>query len=122
MSSERKYTKNHEWIDISGKTGKVGITDYAQKQLGDVVYLELPEIGRTIKQGDPFGSIESVKAVSDLYCPASGEVIDINRELVDHPEAINTDAHETWIIVLAIENANELSTLLDVEGYNKLIE
>ena len=87
-----------------------------------MVYVELPEIGRTLKQGDPFGSIESVKAVSDLYCPASGEVIDINRELVDHPEAINTDAHETWIIVLAIKNANELSTLLDVEGYNKLIE
>ena len=122
MSSVKKYTKNHEWIDISGKTGKVGITDYAQKQLGDVVYLELPEIGRTIKQGDPFGSIESVKAVSDLYCPVSGEVIEINRDLADHPEAINTDAHETWIIVLAIENTNELSTLLDVEDYNKLIE
>lgn len=121
MSSVKKYTKNHEWIDISGKTGKVGITDYAQKQLGDVVYLELPEIGRTIKQGDPFGSIESVKAVSDLYCPVSGEVIEINRDLADHPEAINADAHETWIIVLSIENTNELSTLLDVEDYNKLI-
>ena len=122
MSSVKKYTKNHEWIDISGKTGKVGITDYAQKQLGDVVYLELPEIGRTIKQGDPFGSIESVKAVSDLYCPVSGEVIEINRDLADHPEVINTDAHETWIIVLAIENTNELSTLLELEDYNKLIE
>ena len=122
MSGVKKYTKNHEWIDISGKTGKVGITDYAQKQLGDVVYLELPEIGRTIKQGDPFGSIESVKAVSDLYCPVSGEVIEINRDLANHPEAINADAHETWIIVLAIENTNELSTLLDVEDYNKLIE
>ena len=122
MSGVKKYTKNHEWIDISGKTGKVGITDYAQKQLGDVVYLELPEIGRTIKQGDPFGSIESVKAVSDLYCPVSGEVIEINRDLADHPEAINTDAHETWIIVLAIENTNELSTLLELVDYNKLIE
>ena len=119
---ELKYTKNHEWIDINGKTGKVGITDYAQKQLGDVVYLELPEIGRTIKQGDPFGSIESVKAVSDLYCPVSGEVIEINRDLADHPEAINADAHETWIIVLSIENTNELSTLLELVDYNKLIE
>ena len=122
MSSVKKYTKNHEWIDINGKTGKVGITDYAQKQLGDVVYLELPEIGRTIKQGDPFGSIESVKAVSDLYCPVSGEVIEINRDLADHPEAINADAHETWIIVLSIENTNELSTLLELVDYNKLIE
>ena len=122
MSSEKKYTKNHEWIHISGKTGQVGITDYAQKQLGDVVYLELPEIGRTFKQDEPFGSIESVKAVSDLYCPASGEAIDVNRDLVDHPEAINRDAHETWIIVLAIENTNELSTLLDAKDYDKLIQ
>src|SRR5262249_33785818 len=91
-----KYTADHEWIELSGDRGKVGITDYAQQQLGDVVFVELPEVGATLKQGQSFGSIESVKAVSELYAPVSGEVVDVNSALKDKPEAVNTDPHATW--------------------------
>ena len=115
--SELKYTKDHEWIRVDGAEGRVGITDYAQQQLGDVVYVELPDVGRTLSQGEQFGSVESVKAVSDLYCPVSGEVIDINRALTDHPEAINQDPHGTWMIVVRLANTGELTALLDATGY-----
>ena len=121
MAAELKYTKEHEWIRINGETGQVGITDYAQKQLGDVVYIELPDVGRMFKQGDQFGSIESVKAVSDLYCPASGKVVEVNTDLADHPEAVNRDPLAAWMIVLRIADANELATLLDAGGYSQLI-
>ena len=122
MSSELKYTKDHEWIRVNGETGQVGITDYAQKQLGDVVYVELPDVGRSFKQGEQFGSIESVKAVSDLYCPATGEVLEVNTDLAEHPEAVNRDPLATWMIVLKIGDANELATLLDADGYSQLIQ
>src|ERR671937_2440763 len=95
-----KYTKDHEWIEIAGDRGKVGITDYAQQQLGDVVYIELPDVGTKLKAGQSFGTIESVKAVSELYAPMSGEVIETNSGLKDHPEVINSDPHGTWMIVL----------------------
>src|ERR671921_2333547 len=88
-----KYTKDHEWVRISGGEARVGITDYAQKQLGDVVYLELPEVGRSFKKGDVFGTIESVKAVSELYSPVSGEVVEVNTRLTEKPESVNTDPH-----------------------------
>ena len=119
--AELKYTKDHEWISTSGTQGRVGITDYAQQQLGDVVFVELPDIGRTFRQGEPFGSIESVKAVSDLYCPMSGEVVEVNTALADHPETINKDPHGTWMIVLKLTNPGEAGSLLDNAGYSELI-
>src|SRR5262245_31446333 len=96
--STYKYTKDHEWLDVSGDRASVGITDYAQQQLGDVVYLELPQIGATLKVGQPFGTIESVKAVSELYAPVSGEVVEVNAALKDKPEAVNSDPHASWMI------------------------
>src|SRR5256885_1065306 len=95
-----KYTKDHEWVELAGDRGKVGITDYAQKQLGDVVYVELPEVGATLTQGESFGTIESVKAVSELYAPVSGEVVEVNTSLKDKPEIVNARPHESWMIVV----------------------
>ena len=118
---EFKYTKDHEWISVSGDRGRVGITDYAQEQLGDVVFVELPEIGRTFKQGDQFGSIESVKAVSDLYCPVSGQVIEVNANLTERPEQVNSDPHGAWMIVVKLSNPDEVRNLLDDESYSKLV-
>ena len=117
-----KYTKDHEWVELSGDRGKVGITDYAQKQLGDVVYVELPEMGAALKQGDSFGTIESVKAVSELYAPVSGEVVDVNRSLRDKPEAVNADPHGTWMIVVRLTNPGETGALLDATEYADLVK
>ena len=97
--ADLKYTKDHEWMRVAGDRGTVGITDYAQQQLGDVVYVELPEVGATLKQGESFGTIESVKAVSELFAPVSGEVVEVNAALKDQPEAVNTDPHDSWMIV-----------------------
>jgi glycine cleavage system H protein len=115
-----KYTKDHEWIRMGGATARVGITDYAQKQLGDVVYLELPAVGRTLKKGDVFGTIESVKAVSELYSPVSGEVTEVNSTLTQHPEAVNTDPHGSWMIGLKVSDAAESGDLLDASQYTDL--
>jgi glycine cleavage system H protein len=115
--ADRKYTKDHEWIRLSGAEAEVGITDYAQKQLGDVVYVELPEVGRKVKQGEAFGTIESVKAVSELFSPASGEVISVNGSLPDSPETINKDPHNTWMIRLRLDDPGETSGLLDGTQY-----
>src|SRR6202165_5597177 len=117
-----KYTKDHEWIELSGDRGKVGITDYAQKQLGDVVYVELPEVGTTLKQGESFGTIESVKAVSELYSPVSGEVLEANAALKDKPEIINADPHGTWLIVVKLSNPEEVAVLLDATEYADLVK
>jgi glycine cleavage system H protein len=118
--SDLKYTKEHEWIRIEGKEAHVGITDYAQKQLGDVVYLELPDVGRTVKKGDVFGTIESVKAVSELYSPVSGEVTEVNTRLAEKPEAVNTDPHGSWMIVVKVGDSAETSDLLDAAQYGEL--
>ncbi|HEY1911736.1 MAG TPA: glycine cleavage system protein GcvH [Vicinamibacterales bacterium] len=115
-----KYTKDHEWIDLSGDNGKVGITDYAQQQLGDVVYVELPEVGAKLKQGQSFGTIESVKAVSELYSPVTGEVVEVNSALKDKPESINKDPHASWMVVIKLTNASEKSGLLDAAQYEAL--
>src|SRR3954463_11378587 len=120
--ANRKYTKDHEWIDVDGDRGKVGITDYAQKQLGDVVYLELPAIGVKLTQGQSFGTIESVKAVSELYAPVSGEVVEVNDALKGKPEQVNADPHASWLIVLRLENAAELDGLLDSSKYTDLVK
>jgi glycine cleavage system H protein len=117
-----KYTKEHEWIDLSGDRGKVGITDYAQKQLGDVVYLDLPEVGARLKAGQSFGSIESVKAVSELYAPVSGEVVEVNSALKDKPESINSNPHESWMIVIKLANGTEAESLLTVDQYSDLVK
>jgi len=117
-----KYTKDHEWIDLAGDRGKVGITDYAQQQLGDVVYMELPEVGARLKAGQSFGTIESVKAVSELYAPVSGEVVDVNTALKSRPEAVNTDPHASWMIVVKLSDPGETGTLLDASQYQDLLK
>lgn len=117
-----RYTKDHEWIALDGDRGRVGITDYAQQQLGDVVYMELPEVGQSVKAGQSFGTIESVKAVSDLYAPVSGEVIDVNTALRQKPEAVNTDPHSSWMVVIRLSNAAETANLLDASQYEALLK
>ena len=115
-----KYTKDHEWVRLEGSQAHVGITDYAAKALGDVVYLELPEVGRTFSKGDVFGTIESVKAVSELYCPVSGEVTEVNTQLAGKPEAVNSDPHGSWMIVVKVANAADANDLLDAAAYTDL--
>ena len=104
--ADLKYTKDHEWMRLSGDEAEVGITDYAQEQLGDVVFVELPDVGRRVNAGESFGSIESVKAVSELFAPAAGEIIAVNPTLKDHPEAVNTRPHETWMVRLRLSDSN----------------
>ena len=116
-----KYTKDHEWIRVTGETAEIGITDYAQQQLGDVVFVELPDVGRTVGAGEPFGSIESVKAVSELFAPMSGEITEVNPVLRDHPEAVNKDPHATWIARVRLSNPAEAGSLLDTEAYERLL-
>jgi glycine cleavage system H protein len=118
--ADLKYTKDHEWVRVSGSEARVGITDYAQKQLGDIVYLELPEVGRQVRKGDVFGTIESVKAVSELYAPVSGEVTQVNSALTERPENVNKDPHGSWMIALKVSNTADGSDLLDSAKYTEL--
>lgn len=115
--ADLKYTKDHEWIRISGDTAEVGITHYAQQQLGDVVYLDLPDVGRTITAGESFGSIESVKAVSELFAPMTGEIVAVNEELKNHPESVNSNPHESWMVKVKLANAGDDSSLMDAAQY-----
>jgi glycine cleavage system H protein len=117
-----KYTKDHEWIELTGERGKIGVTDYAQQQLGDVVYLDLPDVGRTLKKGESFGTIESVKAVSELYAPVSGEVVEVNTALKDKPETVNSSPHDAWLIALRVTNPAEAAGLLDAAQYGDLVK
>ena len=119
---DRKYTKDHEWVRVAGDLAEVGITDYAQQQLGDVVYVELPEIGASVSVGHSFGSIESVKAVSELFAPVSGSVIEVNTALKDHPESVNTDPHGTWMIKVRPANPREADSLLNSAAYQALLK
>lgn len=119
--ADLKYSVDHEWISVIDGIGRVGITDYAQQQLGDVVYVELPDVGKSFKQGEQFGSIESVKAVSDLYCPVSGEVVEVNTGLSEKPESVNRQAHETWLIAIKLSDLDELLRLLDADAYSELV-
>jgi len=117
-----EYTKDHEWIRINGDIGTVGITDYAQSELGDVVFVELPPVGNKVEFGQSFGTVEAVKAVSDLYSPVTGEVIEINKEIQDSPELVNKEPYERgWMIKVKLANADEVKHLLDAEAYKKLI-
>ena len=117
-----KYTKDHEWVEVSGDRAKVGITDYAQQQLGDVVYVELPETGAKLKKGQSFGTIESVKAVSELYAPLSGDIVEVNAALKDKPDAVNADPHGSWMIVVKMADAAEAAGLLDAAQYADLVK
>ncbi|MBI4886647.1 MAG: glycine cleavage system protein GcvH [Acidobacteria bacterium] len=118
---DRKYTKDHEWIRVSGDTAEVGITDFAQQQLGDVVYVELPDVGTQITAGQAFGTIESVKAVSELFAPMGGQVTAVNDHVKQHPEVVNTDPHGTWIIKVRLANPGEAASLLDSARYQALL-
>jgi glycine cleavage system H protein len=119
--NDRKYTKEHEWIKVDGSSASVGITDYAQDSLGDIVFVDLPKVGAEITASKAFGTVESVKAVSDLYAPASGMVAEVNGELATAPEKINKDANNTWIIKVTLKNPAELSGLLSAADYEKFI-
>jgi glycine cleavage system H protein len=117
-----KYTKEHEWARVSGNVAAVGITAYAKDQLGDVVYLELPEPGATVKKGEPFGVVESTKAVSELFAPVSGKVLKVNKALVDAPETINDDPHEKgWMVEIEMSNPTEANELLSAKQYEQLV-
>jgi glycine cleavage system H protein len=120
--ADRRYTKEHEWVRVSGDLGTVGITDYAQDQLGDLVYLDLPSSGTQVKQLDKLGEIESVKAVSDLYSPVSGEVTEVNQEVVDRPELVNQSPYgQGWLVRLRLADPAELDSLLTAQQYDELI-
>lgn len=113
------YTREHEWIKVDGIVGTVGITDYAQNSLGDIVFVDAPKVGSTIEAGKVFGSVESVKAVSDLYSPVSGTVTAVNEELTTSPEKINTDAHNAWIIKVQMSKPAEVDALMNAADYQK---
>jgi glycine cleavage system H protein len=119
--TEFKYTKEHEWIKADGKNGTIGITHYAQESLGDIVFVELPKVGSEISAGKTFGTVESVKAVSDLFAPASGTVTEVNGELASAPEKINQDAHGAWMIKVTLKDPGELSSLLSAADYEKFV-
>lgn len=116
-----KYTKEHEWIKADGNSATLGITSYAQDSLGDIVFVELPKVGADISAGKVFGSVESVKAVSDLYAPASGTVTEVNAELATAPEAINKDAHSAWMLKITLKDPGELNSLLSAADYEKFV-
>jgi glycine cleavage system H protein len=121
--ADYRYTKEHEWVRASGDTAAIGITDYAQHELGDVVFVELPKVGAKITAGQSFGTVESVKAVSEIYAPASGEVIEVNTSLADKPEEINKDPHgAAWLIKVRLTNPAELNALMDAAAYEAYID
>jgi glycine cleavage system H protein len=119
--SDFKYTKEHEWIKADGSTATIGITKYAQESLGDIVFVELPKPGAELTAGKTFGSVESVKAVSDLYAPATGTVTEVNGDLATAPEKINQDAHSSWMLKIKLKNPGELSALLSSADYEKFV-
>jgi glycine cleavage system H protein len=118
---EYKYTKEHEWIKVDGGTGTVGITDHAQNSLGDIVFVDLPKVGADVTAGKSFGTVESVKAVSELYSPVTGNVTAINEELATAPEKINSDAHGAWMIKVKLANPADLNSLLSADDYEKFV-
>lgn len=112
------YTKEHEWVKVDGNKAYIGITDFAQLGLGDVVYAELPEVGMEVKAGDAFGVVESVKAASDVYTPVSGQIVDVNEKVANTPEILNSDPYGSWMICIELSNPTELDGLMDSEAYN----
>jgi glycine cleavage system H protein len=123
IPSELRYTREDEWCRAEGKRVIIGVTDYAQQQLGDIVFVELPAVGTAIEKGEPFGVIESVKAVSDLYAPLSGEVVEVNPALADHPENVNEDCYaDGWMIAIEANDPSEVEALLDAASYRRHVE
>lgn len=122
FKDELRYTEDHEWVTMSGNTLKVGISDYAQDQLGDIVFVELPEVGATFEKGEEFGTLESVKAVSELYLPIGGEIVAVNEDLADSPELINQDPYKNWIIEIKPANKSELKELMTVDAYQDMLK
>ena len=120
--SDYQYTKEHEWIKAEGNVGTIGITEHAQEALGDIVFVELPKVGAEIKAGQSFGTVESVKAVSDMYSPVSGTVTEVNDGLTTAPEKINTDAHSAWIIKVRLKDPAEMQRLLSAKQYQEFIK
>jgi glycine cleavage system H protein len=120
IPADLKYTKEHEWVRLEGETAFIGITDFAQSELGDIVFVEVETLGETLKQGETFGTIEAVKTVSDMFMPADGEIVEFNQKLGDTPELINTDAYgEGWILKIILQNKAQLNNLLDADAYTK---
>jgi glycine cleavage system H protein len=119
--TDRKYTKEHEWIQANGTSATIGITDHAQESLGDIVFVELPKVGAELAAGKTFGTVESVKAVSDLYAPASGTVTEVNGDLATSPENVNKDAHSAWMLKITLKNPGELNGLLSPVDYEKFV-
>ena len=119
--TDRKYTKEHEWIQVNGNTATVGITDYAQESLGDIVFVETPKVGSELAGGKTFGTVESVKAVSDLFAPASGTVTEVNGDLATSPEKVNKDPHGSWMLKMTLKNPGELDSLLSAADYEKFV-
>ncbi|HEY8181363.1 MAG TPA: glycine cleavage system protein GcvH [Thermoanaerobaculia bacterium] len=120
---DNRYAKSHEYVHVEGDIGTVGITDYAQKELGDVVFVELPQVGTQLEQGDELGSIESVKAVSELFAPASGEVVEVNEALTEKPELVNTDPYgDGWMVRIKLSTPEEVDELMDAEEYEEYVE
>jgi len=120
---DRRYTKEHEWVRLEGDRGTVGITQYAQEQLGDVVFLELPEVGRKLSPGEGFGTVESVKAVSELYSPVAGEVVEVNSALAQKPEVVNSDPHgAAWMIKVKLADPAAVAGLMDARAYQAYVE
>ena len=120
--NEKKYTKDHEWVSLQDEVATIGITNYAQESLGDIVFVELPEIGKLVQAGDQVGVIESVKAASEIYAPISGEIIEVNNVLTNTPELINTNPEDSgWYIKIKLEKTNELNNLLSFDQYKKII-
>lgn len=120
--TDYRFTEEHEWVHLEGDRAKVGVTEHAQRELGDIVFVELPEVGKKVNKGDNLATVESVKSVSDVYAPVSGEVVEVNKSLESAPETINKDPHGAgWIAVLKVTDPKEVDSLLDVDGYEKLI-
>src|SRR6202790_1047516 len=119
--ADRKYTKEHEWIQVNGTTGTIGITDYAQQSLGDIVFVETPKVGAELTAGKTFGTVESVKAVSDLFAPASGTVTEVNEDLAASPEKVNKDAHGSWMVKIKVKDPAEMNALLSAADYEKFV-
>jgi glycine cleavage system H protein len=119
--TDRKYTKEHEWIQASGSSAAIGITDHAQESLGDIVFVELPKVGAELVAGKTFGTVESVKAVSDLYVPASGTVTEINGDLATAPENVNKDPHGSWMMKITLKNPGELDGLMSAADYERFV-
>jgi glycine cleavage system H protein len=119
--TDRKYTKEHEWVQVSGNTASIGITNYAQESLGDIVFVEVPKVGAELAAGKTFGTVESVKAVSDLYAPVSGTVTETNAALATAPENVNKDPHGSWMVRITVKNSKELDNLLSAADYDKFV-